>query len=161
MPVGQIVPILRQTPERLAAASAGLSDARLHVPLAPGEWSMAELLAHLRSCADVWGNAIEAISRTDHLVLRAVNPTTWVRSTGYGGIAFASCLAAFGSQRDRLLGLLEALPAAGWSRAATVLGAGAPLERSVLSYADRMARHERAHWRQAVNTARAVGPPPC
>ncbi|HET9093040.1 MAG TPA: DinB family protein [Acidimicrobiales bacterium] len=156
MPVDQIVSILRETPERLALASADLSDARLHASPEPGEWSMTELLAHLRSCADVWGTAIETISSTAHPVLRAVSPITWVRSTDYGELAFSPSLESFRSQRDDLLGLLEALSAADWSRSGTVLGAGKPLELTVLSYANRMARHERTHWRQAGKTARAL-----
>jgi hypothetical protein len=37
-----------------------------------------------------------------------------------------------------------------------VLGAGKPLESTVHSYADRLARHERTHWRQVAKTVRAL-----
>ena len=53
-----------------------------------------------------------------------------------------------------LLGL-EPLPREGWSRAATVTGAGKVLERTVLFYAQWLARHERTHVKQVariVNT---------
>jgi hypothetical protein len=94
----------------------------------PGEWSVTEIAAHLRSCADVWGQAIEAIAVTDHPTIRAVSPTTWIKSTDYRELAFASSLQAFGGQRDQLLALLGQLPDQGWSRSATVLGGGRPLE---------------------------------
>jgi hypothetical protein len=55
---------------------------------------------------------------------------------------------SFTRQRSDLLAVLEPLPDDGWSRVATVTGAGPALERTVLSYADRMARHERAHLNQ-------------
>jgi len=40
------------------------------------------------------------------------------------------------------------LPPEGWSRAATVTGAGKVLERTVLFYAQWLARHERQHVKQ-------------
>ena len=46
--------------------------------------------------------------------------------------------------RDRL----KPLPRSRWSRAATVTGAGAPLERTVLLYAEWVARHEWPHVEQ-------------
>jgi hypothetical protein len=89
---------------------------------------------------------------TDHSTIRAVSPTTWIESTDYRELAFASSLQAFGKQRDQLL----ALPDQGWSRSATALGSGRPLELTVHSYADRLARYERTHWRQVAKTVRAL-----
>lgn len=114
-----------------------LTEAKLHAAPEPGEWSVAEIAAHLRSCADVWGRAIETIAVTDHPTIRAVSPTTWIKSTDYGQLAFASSLQAFSNQRDQLLALLADLPDQGWSRSATVLGGGTPLELTVHSYANR------------------------
>ena len=51
----------------------------------------------------------------------------------------------------------EPLPPEGWLRAATVTGAGKVLERTVLSYAQWLASHERTHVKQierVVNTLR-------
>ena len=47
-------------------------------------------------------------------------------------------------QRTGLLNVLESLLAEGWSRSATVFGAGQYVELTVLAYADWLARHERA-----------------
>jgi hypothetical protein len=57
-------------------------------------------------------------------------------------------LRAFATQRAELLAVLEPLPPEGWSRAATVTGAGKALERTVLFYARRLAEHERPHVKQ-------------
>jgi hypothetical protein len=57
-------------------------------------------------------------------------------------------LRAFAAQRAELLAVLESLPPDGWSRAATVTGAGKPLERTVLFYARWLAEHERPHVKQ-------------
>lgn len=156
MAVDVVLSVLRETPHRLGEQTCGASDAQLERPPGPGEWSVTEILAHLRSCADVWGDAIERILDTDHPTIRAVNPTSWIERTDYRELHCRESLSAFTEQRGQLLALLERLPAGRWSRAATVVGGGAPLERTVHSYADRLARHERAHWRQVAKTVKSV-----
>jgi hypothetical protein len=156
MTVDQVLSVLAETPERLGVLAEGVAEPRLHEPPEPGEWSLTEILAHLRACADMWGGAIETIIGTDHPTIRAVNPVTWVESTDYRLLPFASSLRAYTEQRDRLLSLLRPLPIRDWSRSATVLGAGKPLDLTVLAYGNRMARHERAHWRQFVKTVTAL-----
>lgn len=125
-----------------------LTEANLHAAAGPGEWSVTEIAAHLRSCADVWGEAIETIAATGHPAIRAISPATWIKNTGYRGLAFASSWQAFSKQRGQLIALLGQLPDQGWSRTATVLEGGRPLKLTVHRYADRLARHERTHWKQ-------------
>jgi hypothetical protein len=144
----QILALLTEAPPRIAALAAGLTPAQLRASPVPDEWSANEVLAHLRSCADVWGDAIATILTEDHPRLRAVNPRTWITSTNYPDLAFRTSLRAYTRQRADLLARLETLAPADWSRAATVTGAGKPLEQSVHRYADRLARHERAHVNQ-------------
>ena len=156
MTVEQILSILRETPDRLSGLTVDLAEAKLRATPEPGEWSVTEIAAHLRSCADVWGGAIETIAATDHPTIRAVSPTTWIKNTDYCELAFASSLQAFREQRGQLLALLGQLPDQGWSRTATVLGGGRPLELTVHSYANRLARHERTHWKQVAKTVRAL-----
>ena len=95
-------------------------------------------------------------SGDDDPTLKAINPITWIESTAYRELGFGSSLEAFPRQRARLLAVLESLSPDGWFRSASVVGAGRPLERSVLDYADRMARHERAYWKQVEGTVNAV-----
>ena len=156
MTVEQVLSVLRETPGRLALLTGVATPAQLRAVPKPGEWSATEILAHLRACADMWGDAIEAIVADDHPTVRAVNPTTWIDSTDYRELGFSSSLAAFTRQRARLLEVLEPLPPEGWSRSATVVGAGKPLERTVHDYAGRLARHERTHWRPIGNTVAAI-----
>lgn len=109
------------------------------------EWSLNEVLAHLRACADVWGGCIATMIAEDGPTLRAVNPRMWITRTDYPALEFRPSLQAFATQRAELLAILEPLPPDGWTRGATVTGAGRPLERTVLSYARWLARHERSH----------------
>ena len=146
--IEQILTVLAETPPRLAALTAGLAPAQLRTSPNHGGWSANEVLAHLRACADVWGNCIAAMLAEDTPTLRAVNPTTWIKQTDYLELAFRPSLRAFATQRAEFLAVLEPLPRAAWSRAATVTGAGKVLERTVLDYAQRLARHERPHLKQ-------------
>lgn len=146
--IEQVLALLATTPPRLTALTAGLSPAQLRTAPHSGEWSANDVLAHLRACADVWGDCIAAIIARDRPTLRAINPRTWIERTDYLDLAFQPSLGAFAAQRAELLAVLEPLPPVGWSRAAAVTGAGKPLQRTVLSYAQWLARHERPHVKQ-------------
>jgi hypothetical protein len=144
----QVLTMLTETPPRLAALTAGLSPAQLSTPPNAGEWSANDVLAHLRACADVWGDCIAAMISQDRPTIRAVNPRTWIKQTDYLELEFQPSLHASSTQRTHLLAVLEPLPPEEWSRAATVTGAGRVLERTVLSYAQWLATHERPHVKQ-------------
>ncbi len=156
--VEQILTMLAATPPRIAALTAGLAPAQLHTAPNQHEWSANDVLAHLRACADVWGSCIEAIIAHDRPTLRAVNPRTWIKQTDYLEQPFQPSLRAFAAQRSELLAVLEPLAPEGWSRAATVTGAGKVLERTVLSYAQWLAEHERPHVKQVARIVNAYSP---
>jgi DinB superfamily len=98
-------------PTRLGAVTAGLGEDLLTTSL-DSEWSANEVLAHLRSCSDVWGDSMSRILVEDAPTIRAVNPTTWIESTDYREQDFVRSLRAFAAQRTDLLALLDPLPAA-------------------------------------------------
>jgi uncharacterized damage-inducible protein DinB len=153
--IEQALTLLAETPLRLAALTADLSPEALQTRPTPDEWSANEVLAHLRACADVWGNCILAIIAEDAPTLRAVNPLTWIKKTDYLDLAFRPSLRSFTTQRTDLLAVLSPLPIGAWERSATVTGAGKVLERTVLFYAQWLATHERPHVKQVkriVNT---------
>jgi DinB family protein len=139
---------LPATPERIAAFATGVAPAKLRKSSVPGEWSATEVLAHLRACADVWGNNIVRIIREDKPAWVAVNPRSWIEKTDYVDLEFAPSLRAFTKQRAGLMAELGPLPRKDWSRVAVVSGGAPTYERTVLYYAERLARHERAHVKQ-------------
>ncbi len=153
--IEQVLTLLAETPPRIAALTTGLAPAQLHTAPNHDGWSANDVLAHLRACADVWGNCIATMIAQDTPTLRAVNPLTWIKKTDYPELEFRPSLRSFASQRADLLAVLEPLRHEAWSRAATVTGAGKVLERTVLFYAQCLARHERQHVKQVeriVNT---------
>jgi hypothetical protein len=144
----QILNLLSETPLRIPEFTMGLTEAQLHAAPSLGEWSAHDVLAHMRSCADVWGNSIMTIIQHDTPTIRAVNPRTWIKSTDYLDQKFQPSLRAFTVQRAELLALLVSLKPTIWSHSAIVTGAGSPLKLTVQSYAQRLAVHERPHVKQ-------------
>jgi len=107
--IDQVLTQLKEQPEAIAELVAGLPRARLHRPPSHGEWAVNDVLAHLRSCSDMWGKYIATIIAEDRPTIRAMNPTTWIKSTNYPELEFAPSLRAFAKQRAELLALLRPL----------------------------------------------------
>jgi hypothetical protein len=157
LPVETILAILKETPSRLGALAAELSPAQLRTAPEPGEWSATEVLAHLRACSDVWGdNYIMTILTQDKPTIKAMNPNRWIRNTDYLEQEFQALLGPFTKQRKKLLEVLKQLQPQNWWRTATLTGAGKPLQQTLISHADGLARHERAHLNQIERTINAL-----
>jgi uncharacterized damage-inducible protein DinB len=155
--IEQILTTLATAPSRLADLTEGLPPAQLLAPPEPGEWSARDVLAHLRACNDVWGNYMRVLIAEDRPMYRAVNPTTWIKKTDYCEQEFQPSLQAFTAQRAELLAVLKPLRPKVWTRMATVTGAGKPRVRTVHTYGEWLANHERSHIKQIeriVNTMR-------
>jgi hypothetical protein len=154
--IDQILTRLPETLPLLAQLTAGLTPAQLTTRPAASEWSLNDILAHLRACADMWGGYIARLLAEDHPTFRAVNPTTWIKQTNYPDLQFRPSLRAFTRQRAALVVVLQPLPPRAWSRAGTVTGAGRPLQRTVLTYAQWLVNHERSHFRTIRRVAEAL-----
>jgi DinB family protein len=152
----QVLTLLAETPTRIAELTSSLSRDQLRTPPGPEEWSANDVLAHLRACADVWGDAMLTIIAGDQPMLRATNPLTWITKTNYPDLDFRRSFGAFARQRSELLPVLERLPREGWSRTITVTGAGSLLVRDVLFYGRWMAGHERTHVKQVARIVASV-----
>jgi hypothetical protein len=146
--VEQSLKLLSATPRRITTLSRGLKEAQLYTKADEAAWSFSDILAHLRACADVWGKSIRAMLEHDHPTLRYVSPRTWMRKTNYPEQDFHQSLRAYTQQRADLLKTLKALKLADWSRGATFTATTKGREQTVLSYARRIAEHEREHCEQ-------------
>lgn len=152
----QILTALAAAPPRIAALTAGLAPALLRSSPHHGEWSINDLLAHLRSCADVWGSCIEGILAQERPTLRVVSPRTWIRKTDYLDLEFQPSFQVFTLQRTDLLAGLNPLAPADWSRSATIIKDGNASERTVLFYAQSLALHEQGHIEQIAQVANTM-----
>jgi hypothetical protein len=155
LPIEKILALLREGPTQIAALTSDLSPAQLRTPPHGEVWSATDILAHLRSCADVWGQCMRAILVEEQPTIRAIHPSAWIKGMDYPTLEFQPSLQAYTAQRAELLTLLESLSAAAWSRTATVTGAGKPLVRTIQFYAEWLATHERSHYKQFEQVHRA------
>ena len=122
-PPEQLLGLLKGAPPRVTAATKGVRPDRLQAVPTGDEWSPNDVLAHMRSCADVWGDSIRRILDEDEPTIRAINPRRWIKDTDYPALEFASSLRAFSRQRAGLPALQEPLPPKAWTRTANVTGA--------------------------------------
>jgi hypothetical protein len=143
--IEKILELLAGAPHRLASMTKDLEDAQLYIKSDKDSWSVNDILAHLRSCADVWGKSIMTMIAEDNPTLRYVSPRTWIRKTDYPEQEFRISLQAFAKQRHQLLMSLKALAIEDWSRMATFTGITKGREQTIFSYARRMAEHETQH----------------
>lgn len=150
-----LVKSLSSTPRRMRALSKGFTARELAQRPVKDAWSVNEILAHLRCCADVWGRGIERMLDEDHPTWRHVSPRSYVGRTNYLELGFEESLVAFSSQRAALVKCLKDLPANGWRRCATVTGT-TQREQTVHGLVERMALHEERHVDQVRRTIAAL-----
>ena len=136
--------LLTETPRRIAKAVKRFDDARLQFKPDHNAWSVNDILAHLRSCADVWGDSIEAMLTEENPTVPYRHPRQWIKKTDYLQLSFQESFQAFVTQRRKLLKSLKSLSFEDWSRAAIIQGR----EHTVFTQARRMATHENVHCEQ-------------
>ncbi len=59
----QILTLLAEHPARIVSETKGVRPALLNATPPDGGWSANDVLAHLRSCADVWGDCMRVMLR--------------------------------------------------------------------------------------------------
>lgn len=137
----QIVAQLDALPGRLVRLTAGVGEDRLR--RAPGikGWSVTDILAHLRACADLWGHSIYAMLAATDVVLPDIDERRWAKAARYAEAPFEAALQAYVLQRGNLVRVLRALDPEAWERSGLIFGR----RHTVFSQARRMARHEQEH----------------
>ena len=136
--------LLSSTSRRIMKATQGFDDVRLQYKIDKKAWSVNDIFAHLRSCADVWGGNIEAMLAEDRPTLPYCHPRQWIKKTNYPNLIFHESFQAFRKQRKKLLKRLNNLAFEDWSRAAIIKNR----EHTVFSQTRRMALHEDVHCQQ-------------
>src|SRR5258706_1414633 len=136
--------LLETTPHRLTKITKSVAEMRLQQKTEKEIWSVNDILAHLRACADVWGDSIERMVVEENPTVPYRHPRQWIKKTNYPELPFHESLQAFTAQRKKLLKVLKQLSFKDWSRAATIKG----LEHTVFTQVRRMATHENVHCEQ-------------
>jgi len=142
--VEEYLNLLAQTSRRITKATNGFDDVRLRSSTDEQPWSVNDILAHLRSCADVWGDSIDAMLKEQKPTVPYRHPRQWIKKTDYAQLSFHESFKAFIAQRKKLLKVLNGLSFEDWCRAAVIQGR----EHTVFTQVRRMALHEQEHCEQ-------------
>jgi hypothetical protein len=136
-----ILETLEETQKRIAAASKGRPVAQLHARADRKTWSANDILAHIRSSSDVWGDSITAMLAEELPTLPNIHPRKWIKQTDYLKLDFHESFKAYSRQRKALLKTLAKLSFEDWSRGAMIGGR----LHTVFTQARRIAKHDSAH----------------
>jgi hypothetical protein len=134
---------LIDAPLRIAACTAGLDETRLTTPPAPGEWSAAEIMEHVRGSAEARTRMIQKLLTSDKPRMSYLTPRGWSKKYQYDRLSFAENFAAYKAERASLIPILQGLTLDQWNRAATFTGKPKPL--SVFDVVTSMANHDTEH----------------
>ena len=136
--------VLSETPQRIAQATNSLDEARLQLKVDDKSWSVNEILAHLRACADLWTHSIYAMLAENQPVFSDINERKWAKVTRYAELRFNESFQAYVSQRQNLLRVLKALPFESWERSAIIF----ERKHTIFTQTRRLAKHETDHCEQ-------------
>lgn len=139
-----ILDALKDAPQRIGAVSKGMPLARLHAQADQKTWSVNDILAHIRSSSDVWGDSIEAMLTQEMPKLPDIHPRKWIKQTNYPELDFHLSFKAYAEQRKKLLRTLTKLSFEEWSRGAMI---GSRIH-TVFTQARRIAKHDSDHCNQ-------------
>jgi uncharacterized damage-inducible protein DinB len=102
--------ILIATPSELQSLIAGLTVDQMDEPLAPGKWSVREVLAHLADCEIVWAFRMRQAMETPGATVTPFDQDVW--ATRYSAYSAADALRTFLALRAWNLALLTTVSAA-------------------------------------------------
>jgi hypothetical protein len=142
--------IISETPQQIARAAKGLEEALLQFKPDGKSWSANDILAHLRSCADLWTHSIYAMLAENEPVFSDIDERKWAKVTRYDELSFADSLQVFSLQRENLLRVLKALSYEAWERSAIIF----ERKHTVFTQTRRMAKHEAEHCEQIISLLR-------
>jgi uncharacterized damage-inducible protein DinB len=117
----ELTKALAAVPKLIAAILAGHEETRLTWRPDEKTWSVSDVLAHLRSSAEIRGTWIAAILDSDNPTLRAVSPRSAFKK--YVDRDVAVSLREFAQERAALVKRLRSLDEADWQRTLTFTGA--------------------------------------
>lgn len=133
---------LSKVSERIVHATARLSEAEKQTPISRGEWSAAEILAHLRASDDILSHRLYAILARDVPLLPAYDERRWAQVAGYASADFDLSLEAYALRRMELVNMLRLVTLDDWQRLGTHEVKG---QISLLDIATSLVEHEEEH----------------
>jgi len=139
---------------RLAEAVAGLDDAALRTPEAPGKWSVVEVVQHLADTELVHGYRMRKIVADPGCAIEGYDQDAWSRELGYRDVDLAGALEQHRALRTANLRWLRSLDDERLDRAGMHAERGPESVRRVVTL---LAAHDLVHLAQIERIRRAIG----
>jgi len=138
---GDAAAVIIGTPARLAALVGGMSAERVEAPIAPGKWSVRQIVTHIADCEIGFGfrlrQALAGVS------IQPFDQDAWAES--YGRYSLAGALEMFTALRAWDVALIAGLSEADKEIKVTHPERG---EMTLWTIVETMAGHDRNHIRQ-------------
>ena len=129
-------------PGQVSRIFSMLTDQQLREPSAPGEWSPAEVLAHLRAADDIQSIRAYMILSRDEPSLLAFDERVWAEVAGYLTLHPRASLDIYFRRRIELAHMLRGVAPADFERAGTHETLGRLTLQALL---ENLASHEEEH----------------
>ncbi len=107
--------VQRTTADKIARVIRPLSGQQLRKPPTPGQWSIAEIIAHLAEAELVHGYRVRMILGSNGTSIQAFDQNVWARNSKYASQDPRDSLKLFRILRESNLKLLRSLPRNRWS----------------------------------------------
>jgi DinB superfamily len=140
--VDDLIARLARTPERIAEAVAGRTEAVLRAAPAAGEWSAADILAHLRAADAILAYRVYAMLVRDDPPLAAYDERRWAEVARYAEADVHLSAALFAARRSELVRMLLGTSPDEWERTGTHEQRG---RITVLDQVTTLVEHEEEH----------------
>ncbi|HEX7186454.1 MAG TPA: DinB family protein [Thermoanaerobaculia bacterium] len=147
--------VLREMPDAVRRALAGLSPAQLATPEAPGKWSMCQVVQHLSDSDLVGAFRFRMILAHDRPALAGYDQDLWVERVHRGDTDVDAALADFTVLRQANMRLLERTTPEDRQRVGLHAERG---PESIESLMRLFAGHDIVHLRQLARIRQAVAP---
>ncbi|MGH2669870.1 MAG: DinB family protein, partial [bacterium] len=115
----EITSYLRTVPDEIERVCAGLSDEQLRRRPSPNDWSVLELVCHLRDSAQEEGTRVRRLVEEEHPTLVPYDQDAWAVERDYRGQDPRKVLTALRAFFSGFAYQLEGLTDEQWQRAGT------------------------------------------
>jgi hypothetical protein len=151
--IATLLNTLASAPARIAAAVGQWPAAWLSTAFNTGEWSAAQLFAHIRASDDVLAYRCYLILSQDHPLYHDIDERTWEDAVRYVDLPFEKSMQSFALRRVELVQMLRRATDAGWQRAGHHEQRG---EQALWTVASYLSAHEEEHVAQIQSLARRL-----
>lgn len=143
--VAGLIASLAAFPDELGRMLQGYPVDALKRPASDGGWGVIENLGHLRDWEEIYLSRVEAILDQDHPELPQYDDQLWEIEHDYRGQDPAKVLERLRGQRQRLVDILQSVPAEAWTRTGKIgPGTNVTLEEVVRDIRQHDVEHARA-----------------